>query len=51
MIFLIVAVVAGVLIFALAQTGGSRRWAKIGRNISEMTKAAFAAERPKDGNG
>lgn len=42
MIFLIVAVVAGVLIFALAQTGGGKAMGeKIGRNISEMTGGLF----------
>ena len=41
-IFLIVAVVAGVLIFALAQTGGGKAMGeKIGRNISEMTSGLF----------
>lgn len=50
-IFLIVAVVAGVLIFALAQTGGGKAMGeKIGRNISEMTGGLFG-RKPKDGNG
>ena len=50
-IFLIVAVVAGVLIFALAQTGsGKAMGEKIGRNISEMTGGLFG-RKPKDGNG
>ena len=50
-IFLIVAVVAGVLIFALAQTGGGKAMGeKIGRNISEMTAGLFG-RKPKDGNG
>lgn len=50
-IFLIVAVVAGVLIFALAQTGGGKAMGeKIGRNVSEMTGGLFG-KKPKDGNG
>lgn len=50
-IFLIVAIVAGVLIFALAQTGGGKAMGeKIGRNISEMTGGLFG-RKPKDGNG
>ena len=50
-LFLIVAVVAGVLIFALAQTGGGKAMGeKIGRNVSEMTGGLFG-KKPKDGNG
>ena len=50
-IFLIIAVVAGVLIFALAQTGGGKAMGeKIGRNVSEMTGGLFG-KKPKDGNG
>ena len=50
-IFLIVAVVAGVLIFAFAQTGsGKAMGEKLGRNVSEMTGGLFG-KKPKDKNG
>ena len=45
-IFLIVAVVAGVLIFAFAQTGsGKAMGEKLGRNVSEMTGGLFGKSR------
>ena len=50
-IFLIVAVVAGVLIFAFAQTGsGKAMGEKLGRNVSEMT-GGLLGKKPKDKNG
>ena len=50
-IFLIVAVVAGVLVFAFAQTGsGKAMGEKLGRNVSEMT-GGLLGKKPKDKNG
>ena len=50
-IFLLVAIVAGVLIFAFAQTGsGKAMGEKLGRNVSEMTGGLFG-KKPKDKNG
>ena len=50
-IFLLVAVVAGVLIFAFAQTGsGKAMGEKLGRNVSEMT-GGLLGKKPKDKNG
>ena len=50
-IFLIVAVVAGVLIFAFAQTGsGKAMGEKLGRNVSEMA-GGLLGKKPKDKNG
>ena len=47
-IFLIVAVVAGVLIFAFAQTGsGKAMGEKLGRNVSEMT-GGLLGKKPKE---
>ena len=47
-LFLIVAVVAGVLIFAFVQTGsGKAMGEKIGRNVSEMTGGLFG-KKPED---